>query len=441
MTEQEENEALMHAPGAEECKKHRNMSCTKHPCSSIWAAGLLAAVCYILLVPLVLKPHVGTYDELDETLGHYPTILGFRQQFPDLDLINYSSATTPLYHGFIAVVSLVVGTDLIALRTINLLFSACCVGILCFCLAKRAGTRRGLLFTLPFMLSPYFVGAAVRISTDNAALLFALLAFVALETEPPEGRRSLRVNLLISILVLIRQNYAWFIAAYMIWRFRKPKDWAAFAKLARTASPVLIPISALAMFVWIWGGLTPPSFAERHVRQTNLDAPVYIISLIALYCAILLPWRRDLLQMNRPFVTKSLLLIALSVGFLLLHPVSNAYDRNLRGGMLWAVAENLPVFLGTSIIYWILFPAGLVCLYRLFSRFYTTQNKLMFLCLSLWLCSSVVMGQTYQKYYEPFLLFFLAYLLAPMEPSSPRSWFGPVLLSLIFLVIDVQRFS
>src|ERR1700759_4593049 len=89
-----------------------------------WLPYLLLALLFCaVVVPLMHNPNINFYGASDGTLFHYPMIQQFRAQFPHLDLVNYSSATTPLYHILMLIPAALFNSNLIALRGVNALIS------------------------------------------------------------------------------------------------------------------------------------------------------------------------------------------------------------------------------------------------------------------------------------------------------------------------------
>ena len=115
-----------------------------------------------------------------------------------------------------------------------------------------------------------------------------------------------------------------------------------------------------------------------------------------------------------------------AVGYLLLHPVSNRYpltDTSItdRGGALWLAASYLPSFLGSGALFWLLFPLGLLCLQTLMLPLISRQDHSIPIALAWWAAASMANSRTYQKYYEPFILFIIGYcLVAEREKQVVR---------------------
>ena len=179
----------------------------------------------LLTMPLVADRRLDVYDDRDERYFHYPTTLAFVEQFPQLNLADYRSASTPLYYVLLAPLTFVVGSGVVPLRAANAAMGLACLLAVYAILARRGGALRALLFSAIFMMSPYFLGPAIRLSTDNLSLLFALLALAMTGRQRREDKatgctRGLSANVLILLSILTRQIYAWLVGVYalvMLW--------------------------------------------------------------------------------------------------------------------------------------------------------------------------------------------------------------------------------
>jgi hypothetical protein len=209
--------------------------------------------------------------------------------------------------------------------------------------------------------------------------------------------------------------------------------------------PMVLPIAGLAYFVFLWKGLTPPPFAGHFSYGLNGDVPVYVVSLIGLYSIFFSPWFFKLYKRNRGLLPL-MVTTSFAVGYLLLHPVSNEYpvvDGSIfyRGGALWLIASRLPNFLSSAVVFWILFPIGLASLYLMARYLISRQEYLVMICFLLWLAANITNKDTYQKYYEPLILFFMGYVMVTIDADRERrQWIGPLILLVGFVGIAVTRF-
>jgi len=400
----------------------------------------LSAVFFALVIPLILKPEIDIYDARDETSFHYKTVKGFIDQFPHLDLVNYRSATTPLYHFVMTLSSFVVGPELIRLRVVNAFLSLACLLTIFMYLFRRGRILKASYFTVLFLSSPYFIGPAIRLSTDNPALLLAVLSLFVLDRVEVSRRNSLAAAILVLLTILTRQVYAWLIGAYFFVCLRDYQGnrfvWASFVK----ALFACIPVLGFLPFLLLWNGLTPPEFAKHTAVHLNWDAPVYIVALLGFFGSFFLFWFLKLFREmpRKALVVMSLLLVAAAC--LMVHPVSNIYDRSMRGGPLWLLASHLPTVFSCSIVFWGLFPLGLAFLYLMTRYLWARGDRVVVVGYFLWLLFSLINIRTYQKYYEPFTIFYMGYALMPIKVEKSYHWILPSVLLLGLMGIGFQRF-
>ncbi len=418
------------------------------PRKSRVAPFLVLALVFIgLAVPLVLGPDRGVFDARDERLFHYPTIQAFAQQWPRLDLSHYPAATTPFYHICMMLAGFVVGAEATHLRLASLVLSLACLLVAYAGILRRGGIAWALLISGLLAASPYFLGSAVRLSTDNAALLFAFTALLLLAPGIRTPRRALVTSLAVLLAILTRQIYAWLLGAYVLAALEAlpgPAR-AALRTLAGRLWPGLLPLAGLAGFLLLWRGLTPPAFAVHVAQGLNPEVLVYVVSLVGLYGSFFGGWFWQMVRERpiRPWV--GAIILALAALILLALPVSNEYplaDKTLadRGGALWLVAVRLPMLGPSALVFWVLLPLGLFYLFIL-ARDLAARGELLWgFCFLLWLLANLTGTRVYQKYYEPFLIFWLGYALAVVPARRRWFWLGPVALLAGQAAVTLVRF-
>jgi len=283
------------------------------------------------------------------------------------------------------------------------------------------------------MLSPYFFRATIMLFTDNMAVLFAILTLMMLDSSILSTPRVFASSLFALCAVLTRQFYAWLIGTILLSSISRQQH-RVHVNL-RSAWPALIPAAGLAFFVYLWKGLTPLRWAGTQRAETlNWDAPVYIVSLLGLYGSFFLPWLLRLYrQEKRGRAFWDIGLVAIGALYLTIHPVSNEYYIEPRGGALWRVTTYLPNLLSSSIVYWVLFPIGLIYLYIILRHLVRQKNQVMAASFCLWTAANMISRKTYQRYYEPFLLFFIGYTLVPLKVKHWYDWIGPTILLVGFV--------
>lgn len=392
----------------------------------------------LLAVPIMLRallrPELEVYDQRDETLFHLPTIQGFARALPRPDLSDYPSATGPLYHLLLAPLAAASGEDLLLLRGATLALS---LGLLVFAGLLLAGRAQAPapalgLALLPLALSPYVIGPAVRLSTDNAALLGVVACLWALDraAPPPSWRALLLAGLFAAAAILTRQVHGWLVG--LLFLAALPR--AAEPRLARLL-PAALPVLALAPLVLLWGGLTPPSFAEH---QGGLDPHIGLTEL-AVLGGLAIPWAPWLWpERSAPLAIASL---GLGAALLLLFPIPWVEDPLRYGGSLWRLASFTPALLGSTSLFWLLVPAGLLAMGGLLRRAWRTGDPLPSAALLLFFLANLASARGYQKYYEPFILLVLAWACTRGPQPRPWAWAGPLLLALAWLAVALARFA
>jgi hypothetical protein len=381
------------------------------------AIGALLAGFGLLCAPLVGRD-VAVFDDLDERLFHLPSIQQFMEQLPTPNLVDYPSATTPLYHLVLAGVGLIIGEDVGGLRVINLLISLCALGT-----AAWAMGRSGALLALPLALSPYFVGPAVRLSTDNAALLGVFLSLGLLQAE---RERPLSAGLAAAAAVMTRQIHAWILGLLLLRAVRRPSTqaWAAAA----------VPAGLLGATVWMWGSLTPPGFASGHSRGLNPDTLVFALAIFGLYGVFFVGW---LWPAARTHWRRLAGAAGLSWVGLALHAMPYIEDPNRWGGAVWQLAARTPELLQVNLSFWVLVPLGAAVIATIAST--AKPGSMVGLTVALWLLANLASGRAYQKYYDPMTLFILG--LSVRQLTGHRlAWLGPAALSLGLGAVTWLRF-
>ncbi len=384
-----------------------------------WAPIAVLATFSALCVPL-LHRDVTVFDDLDERLFHLPTIQQFAAEFPSPDLVDYPSATTPLYHLVLATLALLGGDGLGTLRGANLLISLVAVWI-----AMRAlgGGARAAMLCTPLALSPYFVGPAVRLSTDNAALIGVFLTVGLLAHEP---RRPVGAGLAAAAAVMTRQIHAWLIGLLLVraLRDRTGRAWAA----------LLLPCVLLGGLLAGWGALTPPGFARGHSSGLNLHTLIFAVSMFGLYGPFLAGWLGPIAWAHKARVGA-----AVAAAALLLALVSMPYveDPNRWGGAIWQIAARSPELLGVPLSFWVLFPLGAGVLAAIGSS--SRQGAFVLLVVGLWLLANLASARAYQKYYDPMSLFILGMAVQPLK-GLRLAWLGPATLSAGLGAVTLTRF-
>jgi hypothetical protein len=265
--------------------------------------------------------------------------------------------------------------------------------------------------------------------------------------------------------VLTRQSFLWvaLVAAFFLLRRRESLR-EALSGLGLLAL-ALVPLGLL---VLEWNGLVPPS-ADPASCGLCTDRPGFgrdaltlrtvgfTVALLGLYAALVLGpsalrWLRVLRspagrlarraagsptgravaalvtgRSRRRIDLGRMLALAAAAGVVLLLVSPLEYVPILPGrpgdaGWLWKLSDQLPTLLGSSLLFWLLVPAGAVAAGVLVWR--SGWASLPSIMLGAFLLAALPVALVYQKYFDPFVLLAVALFARPMDFRSPRDYAG-----------------
>jgi hypothetical protein len=326
----------------------------------------------------------------------------------------------PLYHLVLAIPARI-GADLWLLRVLTLLGAT--AGVF---LAFRAteGSRVGAAAAAAMALSPYYVGAAVRLSTDDVALALVVGCLLSLD----RGRFALACALAV-LAVWTRQIHVWLAVPLLAQAWGDPRRMLA----------ALAPVGAVLVLVAIWGGLVPPAFQKGHVGAVNVDVLVLVLAASGVYALFFVP---SLARALRDLRARSLDLGLAALGgaaLLAVHPVAYSVNPRRWGGSVLSVAGPFPDVGGTDLLLWALVPIGAIALLVSIRSALLHGRVAWAFALPAFVVCNLASDRAYQKYYEPFLLLALGASLGRRDEPQ-RAWWGPAALAVVFLAIDLWRF-
>ncbi len=397
------------------------------------AAGVLAVPFLVAIAVLQgLTVEIDTFHGTDAGLYHLPTIRQFAEH---VDLRSYPAAQTPLYHLLFAGFGKVAGFELWKLRLLNAAISYAAALALLRLLRRATPLEplQALALTLVFTLSPYFFGASFTLLTDNLALLFAFLALERIEAFRRTGAVAplALACLALSAAVLTRQSFVW-LAAVAAW-FVVRGSWPAARKLAGLAL-VALALSPLLGLVIAWDGLVPKGSDPGSCglcgdqpggEGLTLRPVVFTLALVGAYAAVL--FAPVVLRRARALPAPAVLAGAAlgGVALLLVSPLSyepKAPGRPGDGGWLWKVADRFPELAGSSLLFFVLLPAGLLALWLLVRR--AGVESLPAVAFAVFLLAALPVRLVYQKYFDPMALVTLALLARPPDLRTRRDYAG-----------------
>jgi Dolichyl-phosphate-mannose-protein mannosyltransferase len=414
---------------------------------------LLLAVPYLIGIVVLqgLTVEIDTFHGSDARIYQLPTILQLSER---LDLSDYPSAQTPLYHLVTAAWGEVVGFDLWKLRLLNVAISYG-MALALLRLLRRAtplGGPPAFALTLAFALSPYVFGASFTLLTDNLAILFALVALERIHAYAREGSMAAFAVACVAIgaAVMTRQSFLWLVPVAAFFLVVPPIRVGRVAAGGAMLALALVPLAAL---VIEWNGLVPPS-ADPASCGLCTDRPGvgrdalslrtvgFSVALLGMYAALLVgpaQWRRLRSPVARtagkvagavrarPRVPVALVAGAAAVGVALVLIEPLAYmpaQPGVQGdaGYLWRMSDELPTVLGSSLLFWLLVPAGAVAGALLARRAGWTSLPSVYL--AAFLLGTLPVNLVYQKYFDPFMLLAVALFARPADLRWPSDYAG-----------------
>lgn len=400
-----------------------------------WVGALAAPFLLTAMLLGNLSQALHTFHGSDEWIYHLPVVRSFAQQLPLPDFSSYNSATTPLFHWVFAVFASLTGAETPALRAFNVLISFATVAMVFLLLSEDRGWRRrdALLAALAFGLSPYFFGASFLVLTDNLAWLFVVVAMWMLlraDSTPHAAAPWLLSCVAIGCALLTRQTHVWLVFVLIAMLAAAPIDMGKRVTVFAVLALCLLPVAAL---VVVWGGPVPPPFQSGGASQivhdpgsrVNVKALVFLVSLIGLYGVALRPKLMHVL--GRPRVAVATAAVALcGCVVLAAHPVQREVGSD--DGFLWLVSSHLPVFAGTSLLLWLLLPAGIAMMAAAWVQGRTSLTTIGLG--STFVVAAVSTGFVFQKYFDPLVPLLLTLGRPAGEPLRRIDGAGYVLVAL-----------
>jgi hypothetical protein len=426
---------------------------------------LLLAVPFLIGIAVLqgLTVEIDTFHGTDARVYQLPTIMQLSER---LDLSDYPSAQTPLYHLVTAGWGELVGFELWKLRLLNVAISYG-MALALMRLLRRATPLDELpafALTLAFVLSPYVFGASFTLLTDNLAILFALVALERIHAYARGGSRAAFAVACVAIgaAVMTRQSALWLVPVAAFFLVRPPLRVSRVAAGAAMLAVALVPLAAL---VIEWNGLVPPS-ADPASCGLCTDRPGvgrdsltlrtvgFSVALLGMYAALVMGpslWRR-LRRLRspagraalgaarvpvartalaaagvRPRVPVALLAGAALAGVALLLVSPLEYmpaQPGVQGdaGYLWRLSDELPTVVGSSLLFWLLVPLGAVAAALLARRAGWTSLPAVYL--GAFLLGTLPVNLVYQKYFDPFMLLAVALFARPPDLRRPSDYAG-----------------
>ena len=418
-----------------------------------WLQPLLLALPFLAGIAVLrgLTVEIDTFHASDARVYQLPTILQLSDR---LDLSDYPSAQTPLYHLLTAAWGKLVGFELWKLRLLNVGFSYA-MALALLRLLRRAtplAAWPAFALTLVFILSPYVFGVSFTLLTDNLAILLALIALERIHAWSGSGSLPAFALACVAIAgaLLTRQAFLWLVPVAAFFLITGP---APSARKLAGAALLLASLAPLGALVLEWNGLVPPSSDPASCglcedRQglarddLGLRTVGFSVALAGAYGGLIFGpgLVRRLRRLRSSFLARTYVSFTgqardvrrvvaggIAAGALLLLVAPLAYRAITPGragdaGWLWKLSDGFPELLGTSLLFWLLVPLGGVALALLVRRAgLWSLPTVYFVC---FLLAALPVRLSYQKYFDPFVLLALALLARPADLDRRADYLG-----------------
>jgi hypothetical protein len=356
-------------------------------------AFLVILIPFLVPIPLLhgLNDAMPTFNGNDETIGHWPIIKRWIASWPHMSYEVYESATPPLFHIVLATVGRWVSSDLAFLRGVNVLFSYLAAGAFFWLCWTRLHLDQATAFlaALVFALAPYFYGGSFLLLTDNLATLFAILALMWCLSFRESGRLEHLVYAaaFAAAAIMTRQLYAWLVPVMALLVVEK-RQWPGFVLIGLAVFP-------LGFMFALWGGFMPDF--DRWHQGLNLASSTFLLACVGAYgLPFILPVVRLQWWMAPCFGAIALALLVAAPLIYHLPPADcpSALCGPPTIGLIWRIANLFPTLFGSSLLFYLLVPAGLIVLWHARHDWFALA---IFASYAL-ICSTH--AAIYQKYYE-----------------------------------------
>lgn len=368
----------------------------------------------------------------DEQTYYMPTIARLEEKWPRVSLSDDSvSATPPGYTYLLASIAKLIGSDPNVLRNVHVAIASILLLQLGALLIVPRDSGAVWIVIVPCALSPTVVRGGAFVTTDIPALVAVAGAFVALQAQLRSPRRlySLLFAICSSLAVLIRQNTAWIIGPGLMALFLMRGSAEGDLRVRLSMALAFVP-GALALFTMYrsWGGPVPPQWHSAY--EMSAMPAMYILSLsgFLLWPVVVGLTRAE--ELGEMLFCRSTLVVGLlSAGLGIAIPSSYNHEAGRWGGVLWTLASNLPTVAERSVLFVAGAFVGGVILWlvlRLLLRAHFAIAMLWAAAYSAWVLTNFANRFVFQRYYEPYILFFgvaaVAVLLHDGGRKIKRSW-------------------
>lgn len=354
------------------------------PALAVAAAGLAA-----ILFDVELS------EAYDQNTFHVPVIRTFAAQLPFPDIRAYQSTTTPLFYLMMSMAVRAGIESVTALRVITLALSVAGVCAIQWFFLRFTEPRRAALYAAAVGLSPYYLGSAVFVVTDNPP--FALTAIALGMTLAPGPPHAPFAAAIVTAIVLSRQIYVWLLPFFVFSSSR-------VAVNRRVIAWMIVPALALAAMLLLWGGPLPRGYST-YQHPPSLLPLIAILTTVGWWGAPLLPALASTCHRGRAVVILGAVAVAAAL-LLTFAPITPGHPSPWGGGMR-TLGKYGGSIAGTSILYWIGMLLGSAVVAVIVARPHARHERVLLIACAFWAAAQCLNAAMPDRYYQPFVLLIL----------------------------------
>ncbi|MCC6662026.1 MAG: hypothetical protein IT437_14210 [Phycisphaerales bacterium] len=414
------------------------MSSPEHPRQTwlaLWGPAVLLGVLLVAAAwPLIAAGDTRGRGAFDSVNYHLPVARLLESELPRPDLSNYNVTTTPGYHLLLAAAIRAGWQSDASLRTLTLVIALGLLATLARACAGRAGPLMAMACCLPVACSPYVFQSGAWALPDDLGWWGVLGVMLVALVPRFDARWLCAGGALLLAVVLIRQVHAW--AAAMLWAAAwigpraEDTGWVSLTEHVRNrsrraalAAAACVPAAAaLSYFVWLWHGLTPPSFRDMY-DGLGPSAPCFILALLAVFSVFFVGfWGAAAVRLCRE--QTGLVLLSGAIGFLAaVLPVTTESSAipGYRNSGLWHAAGMLgTVGDRTSVLMVLLSTCGGMAAVAWGAALSFRDRWVMAAGLAAFMAAQSASPMVWQRYNEPLLLIACAVAACRIGPAGDR---------------------
>jgi hypothetical protein len=353
-------------------------------------------------------------------------VLQIREAYPDIDVVGLPTATGPLYHLVVALISGPLDLSEAGTQIAGALFAAALAALGVWNVQSVPSLYLRTLAVSPLLFSAYFWESALWMLTDDAAILFTMAALILLGRDL-NNQRQVAIGMLIAGAIATRQTSVWALVpavSVFLYSLHDRSCRSIIGGLARLGVP---GVAVLVVLTTMWGGLTPPA-GQANASSQSWTSISFVFAVAACFAVpvFIATLRTDIVRGRICFATIVGLIVALPA-IVFESSATSFPDDSRRGGVLWSVVAEFPDVSGRSLILAVLsFVGGFVCtvLFYVLNR----RTAIMLASSTLALASAMAPGaQLYQRYAELPIAMMVVLTIVALANDQQIRRFWPIL--------------